>query len=109
MSSRTVFGSSACSVSFTLWERIAPAELIANRLLTSVPASGPASVSASGRAIASPTMFAALTFSCSIARSTAAGSNRRTSTTLRPPKKPMNVASCAAPCISGATGNITSG
>ena len=70
------------------------------------------SASASGRAIASPTIesdvhaLAARRATRSRARRAAA---LGASTTLPPPCRPMSAAQCAVPCMSGATGSVVGG
>ena len=71
-----------------------------------MPFIGPASASAIGRAIASPTIDSELAPSRFAVSITSIGSNLRISTTFEACMKPIHVPSWAAPCIKGATGNI---
>lgn len=100
-------GSSARNWPRTVSDRIAPELLTLNSEEQSVPWSGPASASTSGRSMASPTSDTQVTRSRSTVRSTSSGTYLRCRTTFWPKWKAMNAVRVEVPCISGGVGKNT--
>lgn len=96
------FGSSETSCSRTFFENSAPPEPTTNSELRSYSAPCSAIASASGRAIASPTMVIVITRSRSMSARTFFASNDGTTTCEVPRQKALNMLYIAAPWISGA-------
>ena len=101
-STTTMFGSRSISWSLIDWLKIAALEPIENSDDRSTSSYISSSLSASGRAMASPVMPSTLTFSDSITFHVCSASNLGVSTTVSPAMTLRITVTSPAPCIIGA-------